>query len=179
MSKEKQLKMTMIGTTSELHINDIGSPYLHRRHRVGFAKIGETKIGRAVVYDQHIIDSLFLDNELDAQQHNSLNKYLEIIVKAGTFPTGVDAEKFCLDKIFSHAAPRATVLVRIQRHLKEVLTNDHEKVLWRVMTNNPDKLERIEVGVIRQSSDALMEFWGLSQDSVSLFQQALLNPSAR
>ena len=84
-----------------------------------------------------------------------------------------------MDKIFSHAAPRATVLVRIQRHLKEVLTNDHEKVLWRVMTINPDKLERIEVGVIRQSSDALKEFWGLSQDSVSLFQQALLNPSAQ
>jgi hypothetical protein len=170
---------TLIGALkSDLHVNDVGNPYLHKRHKVGFTQIDDSKISRAVVYDQHIIDRLFTTGQIDSQQHNSLNTYLEMISKSGALGTAVSLDqKTFAQNIF--LLPRATLLLAVQKFLYEVTSRDHEKILWRIMVKNPNKIKRIELSVVQETSDALQNFWGSSQESpVSLFQQAFLNPSS-
>ena len=67
MKKRKKLKTTLIGS-SKVHVNDIGTPNLHANHLVGIVKFENTNIGRAVVYDQHLIDVLYLENYLDERE---------------------------------------------------------------------------------------------------------------
>ena len=52
-----------------------------------------------------------------------------------------------------------------------------EKKLWKIMCDNPQSLNDIDVKVLVVSSDALLSYWFTGQQSpVSLFQQALTNP---
>ena len=83
MQKQKKLRTTLIGTFKSLKVNDIGNSYTHKRQSVTITRIGNSNIGRAIVCDQHIIDKIFLDKSLNAQQHNVCNKYLELIVRSG------------------------------------------------------------------------------------------------
>ena len=83
MQKLKKLKITLTGTSETLQVNDLGSPYLHFRNQVAITKIGKSKVGRAIVLDQHIIDKSFMEQKLTAEQHNVCNRYLELIAKIG------------------------------------------------------------------------------------------------
>ena len=69
MQKQKKLRTTSTGTFKSLKVNDIGNSYTHKRHTITIARIGNSNMGRAIVCDQHIIDKVFLDKSLNAQQH--------------------------------------------------------------------------------------------------------------
>ena len=46
------------------------------------------------------------------------------------------------------------------------------------MTENPNRINHLELSVIKECADALLTYWYISPESpVSLFQQSLLNPS--
>ena len=170
--------MISIGISDECRINDIGSPYLHQRKRVGLTRIGKSRVARAIVYDQHIIDKVYLQNFIDEKQHNCLNKYLKVIVLSGAFPTGVQAHK---EKIFTSqycfAEPRGTVLMGVQKFLINECGESVEKRLWKIMCDNPNDVDKLDIKVLEKSSNALMSYWFIgNQSPVSLFQQALTNP---
>ena len=87
MMKQKKYKTTTIGNSSTpIHVNDVGSPHLHKHHEVVIRVFNNTKVGRAIVLDQHLIDVLFNEDQLDSRQHSVCDKYLGMISKSGTFP---------------------------------------------------------------------------------------------
>jgi len=178
MQKQKKLKTTSIGTCERLKVNDIGNPYTHKRHSVTITKIGNSNVGRAIVCDQHIIDKIFLEKSLTAQQHNVCNKYLELIFRSGALgkSSGLGEGIFT-----SHSSiqppPRAVVLLKAQKKLIEECGYAREKVFWSVMVKNPKNVSNKEMLVMQDCSNALLTFWFISQTNpVSLFEQAFLNP---
>jgi len=177
MQKQKKSKTTLIGTCNTLKVNDIGSPYLHLRNSVTITKIGNSNVGRAIVCDQHIIDKSFLEKKITAQQHNVCNKYLELIVRSGALGKSSGLG----DRIFtSHSSltplPRSVVLCKVQNKLVKDCGNNREKMFWRIMVENPSKLDKRKELVMQNCANSLLTFWYVSQKNpVSLFEQSLLN----
>ena len=131
--------------------------------------------------DQHIIDKSFLEKKLTAEQHNVCNKYLELIVKSGTF--GKSTSSGFDDRIFtSHSSstppPKSIVLAKAQRKLVKECGYRKEKMFWRIMVDNPKEINESKELVMQDCSNALLTFWYISQKNpVSLFQQSLINPN--
>ena len=178
MQKQKKLRTTLIGTFKSLKVDDIGNSYTHKRQSVTITRIGNSNIGRAIVCDQHIIDKIFLDKSLNAQQHNVCNKYLESIVRSGALgkSSGLGEGIFT-----SHSSvqppPRSVVLIKSQKKLIEECGYKKEKIFWSIMVKNPKSLNEKEMLVMQDCSNALLTFWFIGQTNpVSLFEQALLNP---
>ena len=180
MQKKKSYMMTTIGSSEEeIHVNDIGSPYLHKRHQVTIKQLSKTKVGRAIVLDQHLIDVLFLNDDLDTQQHNVCDKYLGLLSKSGCF-----VQTPAMDKILftghqnSASESRSVILIKVQRKITEEVGRKKEQLFWKLMVNNPNKINALEVMVIQECADALQNYWYVSQQNpVSLFQQSLVNQS--
>jgi len=174
--RKNTYQTTTIGQSNDIFVNDIGNKELHQKFRIGISTIKDTKVGRAVITDQHIIDVLFSEQNLNAQQHNALNKYLEQIVKSGVF-----AKPQSMERIFGSGGnkplPRAVSLVYVQRVIRENLSNEHEQISWGVMVKNPNKISNLQTQVMTEVAELLQNHFGVSPDSpVALFQQALLNP---
>lgn len=166
----------MTGTFNGLQINDIGSPYVHKRHKVGVVKIGKSKMGRAVVYDQHLIDNLYLDNLITDREHMILDKYLYMIAKSGAFlPSCFPSDiKIFTGGYNSELLPRSVMLVRVQRFLREETSNTLEQKFWKLMIRNPKTYNDLDVAVVQRCGNALQSYWYVNQQSpVSLFQQAI------
>ena len=180
MQKKKSYMTIMTGILNkEIHVNDIGSPYLHKQHKVTIAQLEKSKVGRAIVLDQHLIDVLFLNDDLDTQQHNVCDKYLGLLSKSGCF-----VQTPALDKILftghqnSASESRAVILIKVQRKITEEVGRKKEQLFWGLMVNNPKKINALEVMVIQECADALQNYWYVSQQNpVSLFQQSLVNQS--
>lgn len=171
------MKITTTGS-SNLRIKDVGNPYLHKRNKVGITSVDNSKQGRAMVYDQHIIDQLYLSKDLNEQQHNACDKYLGMIHSSGAFATSFMGS---LDKIFtgqySSATPRSVILVKVQRTIRKEVGLDGEKIFWKIMVDSPKKVSEEETLLVKACSDTLLNYWYVSLDSpVSLFQQAIANP---
>lgn len=178
--KPKKSKTTTIGISTEtLHLNDVGSPNLHERHKVCVRSIDDTKLGRAIVLDQHIIDVMFHEDYLDAKQHNVCNKYLGIISRSGCFASAPSLEKilFTSEQNSSKPVPKACILIGVQRLIKDVCGGEKEKVFWRIMSENPNRVNAYQIATASECANALLDFWYVNQESpVSLFQQALTTP---
>ena len=181
MQKQKKSKTVTIGSSSTpIHVNDVGSPYLHKHHEVVIRVFNNTKIGRAIVLDQHLIDVLFHQDQLDARQHNVCDKYLGIISKSGCFVSSQAAG----ERIFTTSSrnnnqplPKSCILLGVQRNIIDICGNDKERVFWRLMVDNPNKISILDLEIVRECAEALLNYWYVSSESpVSLFQQALINP---
>jgi len=179
MQKLKNKKMTSTGISEEvLIVNDVGNSYLHLRHKVEVRSIDNTKVGRAIVFDQHIIDKLYTEQLINEKQHNVCDKYLGLISRSGVFPQSSAGD---LDKIFtSNSSPsvntKPLVLSQVQNRLVEDCGSKKEKEFWKVMTENPDRITQSQLDSVIDCSDAMLNFWYLSQTSpISLFQKAFLN----
>jgi len=163
----KNLRTISIGSSKTFKVNDVGSPHLHKHNKVGLTRVNQNT-ARAIVYDQHIIDKLFLDDHINEQQHAVCDKYLGVI--SGS-----------LDKIFTSqylpVPPRASVLSNVQKALTNRCGSYVEKRFWKIMCDNPKKVTEKDIAVVVMSSSALQDFWFIGrQTPVSLFQQALTNP---
>ena len=182
MQKQKKSKTVTIGSSSTpIHVNDVGSPYLHKHHEVVIRVFNNTKIGRAIVLDQHLIDVLFHQDQLDARQHNVCDKYLGIISKSGCFVSSQAAG----ERIFTTSSrnnnqplPKSCILLGVQRNIIDICGNDKERVFWRLMVDNPNKISILDLEIVRECAEALLNYWYVSPESpVSLFQQALIDPT--
>tara|TARA_R100001377_G_scaffold84998_2_gene69906 strand:+ start:1772 stop:2290 length:519 start_codon:yes stop_codon:yes gene_type:complete len=172
--------MTTTGHSEEkVHVNDIGSPYLHKHHKVAIKVFTKSNVGRAIVLDQHIIDVLFLEDSIDARQHNVCNKYLGMISKSGCHVSPPDLTQILsTSKYYLAPLPRSCILIGVQRTITNIVGGQKEKVFWRLMTTNPKKIGESDINVVKECSDALLNYWYISQESpASLFQQALINQS--
>lgn len=172
------MKTTTIGSSTKLKVNELGSPYLHKRKKVGITRIDSSKLGRAIVYDQHIIDQLYLQELINEEQHNACDKYLGMIHASGTFATSFMGN---LDKIFtgqySSASPRSVILIKVQRMLRKECGMEVEKQFWHIMVTSPNKLSKADKKLVKDCSNALLNYWFVNLNSpVTLFQQALSNP---
>ena len=176
MKKSKKLKMTSIGT-SDIHVNDVGNPYLHSKHKVGIAKFEKGNMGRAIVFDQHLIDILYTENHLDERQHNVCNKYLGMIIKGTHLSNPSFGERISTGKYYIAPLPRSCILIKVQRHLRKTCGSKAEGRFWVLMSNSPRKVGDQDVKLMQVCAESLLGFYYISQESpVSLFQQALLNP---
>jgi hypothetical protein len=176
MNKQKLLRTTTTGI-SNLQLNEIGNAYLHKQSKVGIVPIEKSRQGRAIVYDQHIIDRLYIDSHINEQQHNILNKYLSVISRSGCFPSCFpDANKIFTGQ-YSNSPPKAVVLVKVQKYLRKELGYRNESKLWKIFIENPKILGQKDIKLMVASGDCLMSYWFIGHQSpVSLFQQALSNP---
>jgi len=180
MQKQKKYKTITIGSSdTPIHVNDVGSPHLHKHHEVVVRVFNNTKVGRAIVLDQHLIDVLFNEEQLDSRQHNVCDKYLGMISKSGTFPAAPHlSERIFTGNKNSQPLPKSCILIGVQRNIKEICGSAKERIFWKLMVDNPNKISILEVEVIRECANALLGYWYVSQENpVSLFQQALINPS--
>ena len=173
----RNLKTISIGSSKTFKVNDVGSPHLHKHNKVGLTRVNQNT-ARAIVYDQHIIDKLFLDDHINEQQHAVCDKYLGVISKSGAFSSSNSGS---LDKIFTSqylpVPPRASVLSNVQKALTNRCGSYVEKRFWKIMCDNPKKVTEKDIAVVVMSSSALQDFWFIGrQTPVSLFQQALTNP---
>ena len=166
MNKQKLLQTTTTGI-SNLQLNEIGNAYLHKRNKVGIVPIKKSRQGRAIVYDQHIIDRLYIDNHINEQQHNILNQYLSVISRSGCFPSCFpDANKIFTGQ-YSKSPPKAIILLGVK----------NESRIWKIFIDNPKKLGKRDIKLVNALAESLMNYWFIShQNPVSLFQQALSNP---
>ncbi len=174
---KKKLKITSIGISKKsLQVNDIGGPYLHKRNKVGITGIGKSKIGRAIVCDQHLIDKLYLEKEIDERQHCACNKYLDVLSRSGaTVSSSSQLEKIFTGQ-YSSGFSRALVLVGVHRRLKEEVGRTKESRFWSLMVNSPTSIYLDDIDVISECGDVLMGYWFSGHESpVSLFQEALSN----
>ena len=65
----------------------------------------------------------------------------------------------------------------VQKFLVDECGTVVEKRLWKIMCDNPQDIDRLDLKVLEKSSNALMHYWFIGNHSpVSLFQQALTNP---
>ncbi len=167
--------MTLIGK-SKLKINEKGNAYLHSKQRVGISKVEDTNIARAIVYDQHIIDSLYLSKKLNESEHNACDKYLGLIATSGAF---LQSSAGAVDKIFTGqsfpSTPRSIVLIKVQRELKKECGEQIERKFWRIMVDSPKELDDIDIQVVKTSAKTLLNYWyiSLGESPVVMFQQAL------
>ena len=131
MNKQKLLQTTTTGI-SNLQLNEIGNAYLHKHNKVGIVPIEKSRQGRAIVYDQHIIDRLYIDSHINEQQHNILNKYLSVISRSGCFPSCFpDANKIFTGQ-YSKSPPKAIILVGVQKHLaKELGVKNESRISYK------------------------------------------------
>tara|TARA_R110001599_G_scaffold343099_1_gene565430 strand:+ start:724 stop:1233 length:510 start_codon:yes stop_codon:yes gene_type:complete len=168
--------MTSIGT-SNIHVNDVGNPYLHSKHRVGIVKFKNGNIGRAIVFDQHLIDILYNEKHLNERQHNVCNKYLSVIMKGMHLSSPSLEERISTGKYNITPIPRSCILIKVQRHLKETCGREVESRFWVLMSGSARKIEDQDVQLMKVCAESLLGFYCISQESpVALFQRALLNP---
>ena len=74
--------------------------------------------------------------------------------------------------------PKSCILLGVQRNIIDICGNAKERVFWRLMVDNPNKISILELEIVRECADALLNYWYVSSESpVSLFQQALINPT--
>ena len=60
--------------------------------------------------------------------------------------------------------------------IKDVCGGEKEKVFWRIMSDNPNRVNASQIATTSECANALLDFWYVNQESpVSLFQQALTN----
>jgi hypothetical protein len=76
--------------TSDLVVNDVGSPRLHERHRVILEKEEGEVVARARVTDQLQIDRLLLSGKIDTVEHKSAEFLLDVLGRAGAFVRSVN-----------------------------------------------------------------------------------------
>ena len=76
--------------TSDLVVNDVGSPRLHERHRVILEKEEGEVVSRARVTDQLQIDRLLLSGKIDTVEHKSAEFLLDVLGRAGAFVRSVN-----------------------------------------------------------------------------------------
>lgn len=173
-----KLRMTLTGH-SDLHLNDIGNVQLHNKHQVKLTSVDKSKIGRAIVLDQHLIDKLYLIKLLDASQHKACDKYLNIINRSGAFPAASSCWKEYLPVSGNSKPPipRACILIKVQRSIKNKVGINKEKVFWNLMVNNPSKINDERLSLIIECADALVNHYWYDSDPVSYFQQALTDPN--
>jgi len=160
---------------SDLHLNDIGNVQLHNKHQVKLTSVDKSKIGRAIVLDQHLIDKLYQIKLLDASQHKACDKYLNIINKSGAYPATSSCWKEYLPVSGNSKPPipRACILIKVQRTIKRKVGRNKEKVFWSIMVNNPSKINDERLSIIIECSSALVNHYWYDQEPVSYFQQAL------
>ena len=176
--KQKKSKMTTIGhSKEEVHVNDVGSPYLHKQHKVAIKVFTKSNVGRAIVLDQHLIDVLLLEDYIDARQHSVCNKYLGMISKSGCHVSPPDLRQILSTSKYHLAPlPRSCILIGVQKTITEICGRNKEQIFWKLMTNNPKKIRESDIEVVQECSEALLNYWYVSQESpVSLFQQALIS----
>ena len=78
----------------------------------------------------------------------------------------------------SASESRSVILIKVQRKITEEVGRKKEQLFWKLMVNNPNKINALEVMVIQECADALQNYWYVSQQNpVSLFQQSLVNQS--
>ena len=182
MRSIQKKKMTSIGSFDGVtFVNDIGNPYLHKRQDVHIRNVDNSKVGRAIVFDQHIIDKLYTREKLDEKQHNVCDKYLSVIARSGAFAKAPSS----MEKIFTsnyflqRAMPRSIVLSPPVKQLQELCGNEKEKVFYRIMTGNPKRITESEYNVIVDCAEALLQLWYVNETSpVSLFQRAFLKETS-
>jgi len=175
MKKQKKLKMTSIGK-SNVHVNDVGNPYLHARHKIGIAKFDKSNIGRAIVFDQHLIDVLYKDKHLDAKEHSVCDKYLGMIAKSMHMSHPQMDERLS-GKSNVTSVPRSCILLNVQRHLRNRCGREAENRFWKIMAISPKKIKKYDIELVKVCADALLDYYYVTEDSpVALFEQALSNP---
>jgi len=179
--RNKQDQQTIsIGISDELTIvNDVGNPYLHKRQDVHVGNVDGTKVGRAIVFDQHIIDILYTQEKINEKQHNVCDKYLFIISQSGAFATAPSSMERIFDQSqFSPDGTKACILSQAQRVIVKECGNETEKVFWKVMTANPRKINESQLDSVIACANVLLECWYVNQQSpISLFQKAFVSHS--
>ncbi len=178
---KKKLTTTIGISREEVYVNDVGNPYLHKRHKVQVQKIDNSRIGQAIVFDQHIIDKLYIQDYLNERQHMVCDKYYILLSKSGCFASAPSS----MEKIFTsnyflqRAMPRSIVLSPPVKQLQELCGNEKEKVFYRIMTGNPKRITESEYNVIVDCAEALLQLWYVNETSpVSLFQRAFLKETS-
>tara|TARA_R110002124_G_scaffold61287_3_gene168006 strand:+ start:170 stop:652 length:483 start_codon:yes stop_codon:yes gene_type:complete len=155
-----------------MKFNDIGSPGLHKHHTIEITE--KENVGRALVLDQHIIDVLFTQKKLDARQHRACNKYLNIIGKSGCFVGSPDLQQILFTSKYHQHEPKSLILLESQRVIKKICGIKKESIFWKIMTENPTKINQKQIDIIICCSDALLTTYYVNTNTpISFFQQGL------
>lgn len=173
-----QSRMTLTGISENLIVNDIGNAQLHRKHKVQLTQIDNSKLARAIVTDQHIIDKLFQYKKLNATQHKSCDKYLFVINQSGAYAKGSSCWSDYVSSGINQnkPIPKALLLLKVQRTIKKNVGIEKEKKFWRIMVDNPESISKECLSTIVECSEALINHYWYDQEPLSFFQQALADP---
>ncbi len=174
MESMKKLKKntTLI---SSLQINDIGNQKLHERHDVAVVSISNSRMGRAIVLDQHLIDRLYQQKHINEQEHLVADRYLNMIAKSvSTSSVCMMLQKGFSPTAYTYTVPRSVILVGVQRRLRKDLGNEQERVFWKVMIDNPKHISEDILELIKLACESLQAYWYVGVNSpVSLLEQAI------
>jgi hypothetical protein len=161
--------------TSDLIVNEIGNINLHARHKVTLTKIDDSKLARSLVTDQHLIDKLFTLKKINPEQHKACDKYLHTINISGAYAKGSS----CWSDYVSSGnnpvrpIPRACILLKVQRALKRDCGKECERIFWKIMVTNPNKINLECISIVIECSNTLINHYWYDPNPTSIFQQVL------
>jgi len=173
---ESMKKLTKNTTLiSSLKVNDIGSQKLHERHEVAVVSINNSRMGRAIVLDQHLIDRLYKQKYIDEQEHLVADRYLNMIAKSiSTSSVCMMLQKGFSPTAYTYTVPRSVMLVGVQRKLRKDIGNEQERMFWKIMINNPKHISEDILELIKDACESLQAYWYVGVNSpVSLLEQAI------
>jgi len=177
MAKRKKSRTTSTGRYN-VHVNDLGSPRLKNHHAIGIAKFDKGNSGRAVVFDQHLIDILYKNKDFDERQHRVCNVYLGVIARSLHMTAPPFGERLSTGKYYLAPVPRCCILIKVQRYIRRNCGGEAENRFWSLMIYSPRQPRKTDIQIMKKCANALLGFYCVSEEDspVSLFRQALASP---
>ena len=137
-------------TGSDLKINDIGSPLLHKHHKVDVEDAGNG-FARSKVKDQLFIDHLLIKDLIDVDEHLEAERVIGLAMSAHVYlkSPAMDAGSFGGGK----PDMMSSGLMRYSRYMRRVIENwglEGERVITRHVIDDVYTDDFVQISLLRK-----------------------------
>ena len=139
-------RKTSSNRPSKKVVNDLGTAFLHKRHRIELGTSDDGVFSQARVADQRMIDRLLLLRVIDQDQYYGADRYYEAARKSGAW-VSMELKEF-VDKPPRGSYPRALAILSLDRFLRKTAGIESANEVWRVVVRElPAKLSLLLDGL--------------------------------
>jgi hypothetical protein len=127
-------------------VNDLGTAFLHKRHKIELGTSDDGVFSQARVADQRMIDRLFLLRVIDQDQYQAADNYYEAARKSGAWAS-MEMKEF-VDNPPRNSYPRVLAILGLDRYLRKKVGIDSANEVWRVVVRElPANLDLLLTGL--------------------------------
>ena len=127
-------------------VNDVGTAYIHKRHKIELGVSEDGVWSQARVSDQRMIDRLLLLRIIDQDQYHAADGYYEAARKSGAW-VSMEMKEF-VDSPPRASYPRALAILGLDKYLRASCGIFAANEVWRVVVRElPAKLDLLLTGL--------------------------------